>query len=259
MRRRSTWRAGGPTTRSTSRSSAASASSRKSTRSSGRSSTSSRGSGCRRFSTRSGSRRSASGGGFSFPSWRSTGRRRATRRSSAFTRWPATGTRPRTSGTTSGTSSTSFAGSRGRPSSRPRRSWTPSSRLSEPGLPAPLVKEALAALGQIKHEKAESALISRVEGLEQLLSKKGDAPFDEAELQPLLERAVDDAGAPRDADRRGASSWSTRSGRRGRSATRRRALPSSPAQDLSDDPELVAFLLQEPARRSCRSRSSASS
>ena len=116
-------------------------------------------------------------------------------------------------------------------------------RLSEPGLPAPLVKEALAALGQIKHEKAEAALIQRVEGLEQLLLKKGDAPFDEAELQPLLERAVTTLarlGTP--TSRRVVVEHALRKKSPLDDAATRLAELST--QDLSDDPELVAFLLK---------------
>jgi hypothetical protein len=116
-------------------------------------------------------------------------------------------------------------------------------RLSEPGLPPPLVKESLGALGQIRHEKAEAALIARVEGLEQLLAKKGDAPFDEAELQPLLERAVTTLarlGTP--TSRRVVAEHALRKkGPLGDAAPRLAELAS---QDLSDDPELVAFLLK---------------
>lgn len=116
-------------------------------------------------------------------------------------------------------------------------------RLSEPGLPAPLVKESLAALGQIRHEKAEAALISRVEGLEQLLAKKGDAPFDEAELQPLLERAITTLahlGTP--TSRRVVVEHALRKkGPLGDAAPR---LAELATQDLSDDPELVAFLVR---------------
>lgn len=116
-------------------------------------------------------------------------------------------------------------------------------RLSEPGLPPPLVKEALAALGQIKHEKAEAALIQRVEGLEQLLAKKGEAPFDEAELQPILERAVTTLarlGTP--ASRRVVVEHALRKkGPLGEAAPRMAELGS---QDLSEDPELVDFLVR---------------
>jgi hypothetical protein len=116
-------------------------------------------------------------------------------------------------------------------------------RLSEPGLPAPLVKESLAALGQIRHEKAEAALISRVEGLEQLLAKKGDAPFDEAELQPLLERAVTTLarlGTP--SSRRVVVEHALR--KKGPLGDAGPRLAELATQDLADDPELVAFLLK---------------
>ncbi len=59
-----------------------------------------------------------------------------------------------------------------------------------PTLPPPLVKEAIAGLGGLRHERAEGALVTLVQGLETILAKKGDGPFDEAELQPLLDRAV---------------------------------------------------------------------
>ncbi|MFI5179941.1 MAG: DUF4388 domain-containing protein [Thermoanaerobaculia bacterium] len=116
-------------------------------------------------------------------------------------------------------------------------------RLSEPGLPAPLVKEALAALGQIKHEKAEGALIARVEGLEQLLAKRGDAPFDEAELQPLLDRALATlARFGTVTSRRVVVEHALRKkGPLGEAGTR---IAELAGENLSDDPELVAFLLK---------------
>ncbi len=105
------------------------------------------------------------------------------------------------------------------------------------------MKEALAALGQIKHEKAESALIARVEGLEQLLAKRGDAPFDEAELQPLLERAVTTLARFGTAtSRRVVVEHALRKkGPLGEAGVRLAELAES---DLSSDPELVAFLLK---------------
>jgi hypothetical protein len=116
-------------------------------------------------------------------------------------------------------------------------------RLSDPVLPSPLVKEAIANLGQVKHEKAEATLVARVEGLEQMLMNKGDAPFDQAELQPLLERAV--AVLAR---------FGTPSARRvvvehglrkktplGDDAAR---LADLAGQDLSEDPDLVNLLVK---------------
>ncbi len=116
-------------------------------------------------------------------------------------------------------------------------------RLSAPGLPSPLVKEALAGLGQIKHEKAEAALISRVEGLEQLLSRKGDAPFDEAEIEPLLERAVTTLarmGTPT-GRRVVVEHVLRRKGPLGEAAAR---LAEFGKEDLSEDPELLALILK---------------
>ncbi|MGE5345659.1 MAG: DUF4388 domain-containing protein, partial [Acidithiobacillales bacterium] len=116
-------------------------------------------------------------------------------------------------------------------------------QLSEPGLPPPLVKESLGALGQIHHEKAEAALIARVEGLEQLLAKKGDAPFDEAELQPLLDRAVTTLarlGTP--SSRRVIVEYALR--KKGPLGDVAQRLAELASQDLSDDPELVAFLVR---------------
>ncbi len=116
-------------------------------------------------------------------------------------------------------------------------------RLSEPGLPPPLVKEAIAALGQIKHERAEAILVSRIHGLEQILLKKGDAPFDEAELQPLLDRAVATlarTGTPT-ARRAVVEHGLKKKGPLGDAAAR---LSELAGQDLSDDPELVALILR---------------
>jgi len=116
-------------------------------------------------------------------------------------------------------------------------------RLSEPGLPPPLVKEAIAALGQIRHERAEAILISRIHGLEQILLKKGDAPFDEAELQPLLDRAVATlakTGTPT-ARRAVVEHGLKKKGPLGDAAAR---LSELGAQDLSEDPELVALLVR---------------
>ena len=62
--------------------------------------------------------------------------------------------------------------------------------LANPALPPPLVKEAIASLGTAHHERSEAALVTIVQRLEGMLANKADAPFDEAELQPLLDRAV---------------------------------------------------------------------
>ncbi len=56
--------------------------------------------------------------------------------------------------------------------------------------PAALVKEAIANLGQLRHEKAERTLITLLQDLEATLSKSGEAPYDRQEMVQLLDRVV---------------------------------------------------------------------
>ncbi len=56
--------------------------------------------------------------------------------------------------------------------------------------PAPLVKEAVANLGQLKHERAESALIKLLDDLEKMLIKPGQSTYDPREIRLLLDRVV---------------------------------------------------------------------
>jgi hypothetical protein len=56
--------------------------------------------------------------------------------------------------------------------------------------PAPLVKEAVANLGQLKHERAESTLIGLLDGLEKMLFKPGESTYDPREVRLLLDRVV---------------------------------------------------------------------
>ncbi len=56
--------------------------------------------------------------------------------------------------------------------------------------PAPLVKEAVANLGQLKHERAESTLLSMLDELERLLIKPGKSAYDPREIRLLLDRVV---------------------------------------------------------------------
>ena len=115
--------------------------------------------------------------------------------------------------------------------------------FADPSLPPPLVKEAVAGLASIKHERAEAALVSLVQGLETMLVRKGDAPFDEAELQPLLDRGVSalarfgSATARRVVVEHGLK----RKSGLGDAGARLAELAS---QDLTDDPELVSVLLK---------------
>jgi hypothetical protein len=69
--------------------------------------------------------------------------------------------------------------------------------MTEPRRAAPLVKEALASLGAIRHEKAEQALVGRVRNLTELLrppAERGqeakEPPHPKEELVQILDRAV---------------------------------------------------------------------
>ena len=105
------------------------------------------------------------------------------------------------------------------------------------------MKEAIAGLGVARHERSEAALVSIVQGLESTLAKKGDAPFDEAELEPLLDRAVSAlARFGSGTARRVVVEHGLR--RKGGLGDARARLTELAGQDLSDDADLVAVLLR---------------
>lgn len=56
--------------------------------------------------------------------------------------------------------------------------------------PAPLVKEAVANLGQLKHERAENTLLSLLHDLEGMLIRPAEATYDPREVRLLLDRVV---------------------------------------------------------------------
>jgi len=62
--------------------------------------------------------------------------------------------------------------------------------MSELEGPLPLVREALATLGQIQHERAVTALVARVSELEDALLGRRQLPHDEDELRALLDSVV---------------------------------------------------------------------
>jgi len=62
--------------------------------------------------------------------------------------------------------------------------------MSELEGPLPLVREALATLGQIQHERAVTALVARVSELEDALLGKRELPHNEDELRGLLDSVV---------------------------------------------------------------------
>jgi hypothetical protein len=62
--------------------------------------------------------------------------------------------------------------------------------MSELEGPLPLVREALATLGQIQHERAVTALVARVSELEDALLGKRPLPHNEDELRAMLDSVV---------------------------------------------------------------------
>jgi Domain of unknown function (DUF4388) len=115
--------------------------------------------------------------------------------------------------------------------------------FANPALPPPLVKEAIASLGTAHHERSEAALVTIVQRLEGMLAKKADAPFDEAELQPLLDRAVSALARFGSATSRRmvVEHGLKRKGGLGDAGAR---LAELSGQDLSADVDLVALLLK---------------
>src|SRR5271169_4823268 len=86
-------------------------------------------------------------------------------------------------------------------------------------------------------------LVSIVHGLESMLAKRGDAPFDEAELQPLLDRAVSAlARFGSGTSRRVVVEHGLR--RKGGLGDARARLTELAGQDLSGDADLVGVLLR---------------
>jgi hypothetical protein len=63
-------------------------------------------------------------------------------------------------------------------------------RHAELKFPAPLVKEAIANLGQLKYEKSERTLIGLLQNLETMLTKTAEPSYDPREARLLLDRVV---------------------------------------------------------------------
>jgi len=115
-------------------------------------------------------------------------------------------------------------------------------RHCEPRFPAPLLKEAIASLGQLKHEKAERTLSSLLADLEGMLVKPGEAPYDTKELSVLLDRvgaALARFGTPT-ARRAVVDHALKRKAELGDTMAR---LAELAGQDFSDDPGTVERLL----------------
>ncbi len=108
--------------------------------------------------------------------------------------------------------------------------------------PAPLVREAVAALGQLKHPKAENALLALLDDLETILLKPGDSSYDPRELRLLLDRVVAALARCGTAKTRRAvvDHGLKKKSELGDSIAR---LSELAGQDLSGDPSLVERLL----------------
>lgn len=106
-------------------------------------------------------------------------------------------------------------------------------------LPAPLVKEAVANLAQVKNEKAESALLGLLESLEKMLEKPDASAYDPRQTRLLLDRVVAALA------RQGTSKARRAIVEHGlkRKAGHVEKLAELTGQDLSGDPELVGRLL----------------
>jgi Domain of unknown function (DUF4388) len=116
-------------------------------------------------------------------------------------------------------------------------------RHAEPSFPPPLVREAVANLGQLKHEKCERALAHLVGDLEKALGRPNDAVADPKELLQLLDRA---AGALARVGTPGArrallDHALKKDPKLGDTAAR---LAELSGLDLSDDAELVGRMLE---------------
>ncbi|MEW6337260.1 MAG: DUF4388 domain-containing protein [Acidobacteriota bacterium] len=116
-------------------------------------------------------------------------------------------------------------------------------RMSEAGRPIVLVKEAVANLAQIRYEKAEKVLISRLSEYESLALSGDKAPYPAGETVSLIDRLVYGLarlGTPA-ALRAAVNHGLKRQPQLGDTTAR---LAELAGQDLSGDPELVGRLLK---------------
>ncbi len=109
--------------------------------------------------------------------------------------------------------------------------------------PAPLVKEAVATLGQFRHERAEVALLTLLDDLEKLLlNPAGESAYDPREIRLILDRVV--AALARfgssKARRAVVEHGLRKKGELGDTFAR---LSELAGQDLSNDPDVVERLL----------------
>ena len=113
---------------------------------------------------------------------------------------------------------------------------------SQLGLPLLVVKESIAALGQLKDEKTETGLINLMEDLEKMLAKPEEAPYEAKDLRILLDRvAATMARMPSQRVRRALLDHSAR--RLTYLGDTMARLSDLGTQNLSDDPGTVELLL----------------
>jgi hypothetical protein len=116
-------------------------------------------------------------------------------------------------------------------------------KMSEPTGPPPLVREAMTALSQVRHDRADRTLIARVAELEGALLGQNQLPHETEDVESMLDSAVTLlARSPNPAARRAVYAHGIkRQNVLGDTAGR---LAKLGAHDLSDDPELVARIVK---------------
>ena len=116
-------------------------------------------------------------------------------------------------------------------------------RLSQPGAPVAVIKEAIAVLAQHKHPRAEQTLIARVSEVEDGLLGVKSLPYEPAELLGILDRTLTIlARSPSPAARRCVVDHGLRRGPQLGDTVAR--LAELGGQDLAAEPELVTRLVK---------------
>jgi hypothetical protein len=115
-------------------------------------------------------------------------------------------------------------------------------RYAELKFPPPVLKEAVATLAQLRHEKSETALKALISDIEQALMSPDDSPYDTKELTALLDRiAAALARLGTSSARRALLEHAEKKDPKlGDTAAR---LAELGGQDLTDDEEVVSRLL----------------
>jgi hypothetical protein len=115
-------------------------------------------------------------------------------------------------------------------------------RHAQLGLPLVVLKEAIAALSQYKDEKTEEGLIQLLSGLEEMLGKPDEAPYEARDMRALLDRIA--ATIARFPSTRAREALIEHAGKKqlqlGDTMAR---LAELGGQNLSEDPETVDRLL----------------